>query len=93
MWLTKSSLFGLMYRKRDGSQQFDEDLYDDLGHRRGRWDFCIDVEAPEEGFERLEKLYERVIVRAGRILDCLEEATGVTNSSRVNLDWHLHQEG
>ncbi len=54
MRLTQSSLFGLLYCKGDGREQFDYDLYDDPFHRRGRWDLCIDVEAPKERFERLE---------------------------------------
>ena len=73
MRLTESSLLCLLYRKGDGRQQFDENLYDDLQHCRGRWHFCVNVEALEERFERLEKLDERVVARASNILDCLKE--------------------
>ena len=61
-----------MYRKGDGREQFDYDLYDDLGHRCGRWDLCIDVEAPEEGFESLEKI-DKCIEVCANISDCLME--------------------
>ena len=62
--LTESSLFGLLYRKGDGRQQFDKDLYDNLGHRSGGWDLCIDIEAPEKGLEGLEKVNKCIIARA-----------------------------
>ena len=84
MGLTESSLLCLLYRKGDGRQQFDENLYDDLRHCRGRWHFCVNVEALEERFERLEKLDERVVARASNILDCLMEAIRVKKSSPVS---------
>ena len=59
---TESSLFSLLYRKGDGGQQFDKNLYDNLRHCRGRWHFCINVEALEEQIERLKKLDECVVV-------------------------------
>jgi hypothetical protein len=74
--LTQSSLLGLLYRKRDGSEQFDKDLYDDLGHGGGGWDLCIDVEAPEEGLEGFEKVNKCIVARAN-IFDCLMDATCV----------------
>ena len=79
--LTQSSLFGLLYRKGDRREQFDQDLYDDLCHRCGVWDLNIDVEAPEERLERLEKVDKRIIVRVN-IFDCLMGPQVSQKSSR-----------
>ena len=82
MGLTKSSLLGLLYCKGDGREQFNQDLHDELGHRRGGWNLCKDVEAPEKGFERLKKFNERVVALAN-IFDCLMEVS--EQSSRLGL--------
>jgi hypothetical protein len=82
MRLTESSLFGLLYCEGDGRQQFNKGHYDDLGHCRGGWDFCINVEAFEEGFKRLEKFDERVIARAIDSLHCLKVAICVIKYSQ-----------
>ena len=89
--LTQSSLFGLLYRKGDRREQFNQDLYDDLCHRCGVWDLCIDVEAPEKRLERPEKVHKRVVARVN-IPDCLMGATGVTRIfSKIQIG-HIRQE-
>jgi hypothetical protein len=66
-----------LYGKGDGREQLDKDLYDDLGHCRGGWDLRIDVEAPQEGFERLEKIDKCIGARAN-IFDRLKGFSNVT---------------
>jgi len=67
----------LFYRKRNGREQFNQDFYDDLRHRRGGWDLCIDIEAPKERFEGFEKIDQGIVTLAD-IFDRLVDATGVT---------------
>jgi hypothetical protein len=90
MMLTQSTLFCLLYGKGDRREQFDQDLYGDLGDRRGGWDLCIDVEAPQEGFKRLKKVHKCIVARAN-ILDCLMEATAVTTIFSKTQVGHIRQ--
>ena len=82
-------MFGLLYRKRDHGEQFDQDLYDDLFHRCGGWDPCIDGEALQERFEGFEKLDDGIVALVN-IFDRLMEKK-VTSSSKPKLDTYAEK--
>jgi len=75
-------LFSLFYREGNGGKQFDQNFYNDLGYRRRRWNFGINVESSEERLERLEKLDKGVVAFVGTLQTWVDYLMAVTDVIR-----------
>jgi hypothetical protein len=57
--LTRSSLAHVFRRDGKHIQHFGHNLRHYIRYRRGRWDFCMGLEAAEEGFDPVEEFDKR----------------------------------
>ena len=90
--LTRFLLLDLFGSQREGGEQLNEYLDDHLSHRDCRRDLCIDLEAPQKVFDRLEQVHQRIVAvfdALDRLIDrfrCQEDArleTKVRHTRRI----------